>query len=443
MPIIRIQNCFDSHLHWLETGASASRLVLSGLKKPEDVKHLEVKKENFLEHWLLGFSWDEHQWPNQAPPHRKILDEVFDFPVCFYRADFHAMWLNTLALKEVGLFEKHISKKFDFQKGKILEDEEGWPTGVLVESAFNYVDERMPQPSSEKVRRDLLKGMEIFNQAGFTHIRSFTRNPDQWKETVKLSEEGCLTLASETFFVGQEDFAKAVSQCKEARKELNEKSLSQLRAPGVKIFLDGALGSEGAYLSHDYSSKSGRGFLLFSPSEILEKLEWAWNENLEVAVHCIGDEAAHQLALAVDKLCEKGLKGQVHIEHAEILRPETIEIIKKRKMSCHIQPCHWLTDRNWLKEKLGSLKNVFSWRALEEAGVEFYFGSDSPIEPPCLFDTETAVSDTETQGVPPLKNDWWKYHQHKDNLWVPDSYTEIDQGKVKKVVYEGKTIFTA
>ncbi len=435
---MKIPNCFDSHVHWLETGASARRLSLSGLKKAEDVKTLDIKKENFLGHWLMGFGWDEHNWPRNSQAHRKILDEVFDHPVCFYRTDFHALWLNTLALKEVGLYEKNLSQKFSLDKGRIFEDEEGLPTGVLVEGAFSLVEERKPKASCEDIRCDLLKGMEIFNQAGFSHIRDFMAMDTPLEQALKIEKEGQLTLAVETYFYAQDDFARSLNKALEVKSEC---SSEQLRFKGLKIFLDGALGLEGAYLSKNYKDSNHSGFLLFSFSELKERLEVAWEYDLEVAVHCIGDESSHQLALATEALFKNNKKGKLHVEHGEVLRKETIRCFKKLGVRVHMQPCHFLTDKKWLYNKLGSFENVFNWSYLEEKDVKFDFGSDSPIESPSLFDTQKALKEAHKKGILPIKRDWWLYHSHEDSHWVSDTYTEVeDFKKIKRLVFKGKTV---
>ena len=85
-------------------------------------------------------------------------------------------------------------------------------------------------------------------------------------------------------------------------------------------------------------------------------------------------------------LKENGVTGRLHLEHAEIVRPETMELMKGLDLVCHLQPCHWLGDHKWLKDKVGQelYSWRFPWRRMQQSEIEFDFGSDTPIEPPSV-----------------------------------------------------------
>ncbi|MGE0761717.1 MAG: amidohydrolase [Bdellovibrionales bacterium] len=432
----RISNCFDSHVHWLATGEVAERLSLHGLKSAEQVNTLKVEMYHWRGEWLLGFGWDQNHWPNQAFPDRHILDQVFgtERPVAFSRADGHALWVNTVALQKAGLMSANIK---DPQGGRIVRDAQGFPTGVLIDTAMLAVDACIPVRSATDTRRALLKGMQIFNQAGFTHIRDLSCSALQWEESLKLEQSGVLTLAVEQFFSVEEgqDFAMALKLARQARQNKTKR----LRVMGVKAYVDGALGSEGAWLSCPYHSGSGLGLQLFSMDQIKQMMRETWSHGLDLAVHTIGDEAAHQTVLSYHELAQQGVHGRLHLEHAELLRPETVALMVGQNIRCHLQPCHWLSDRAWLSQKIGDLqKYAFPWRALQEAKVIFDFGSDSPIERPSLLDNLRALETSATQGVAPLLGDPLKYHSHSDSAWVANTYTVFADGVPTEVVYNGE-----
>jgi predicted amidohydrolase YtcJ len=117
--------------------------------------------------------------------------------------------------------------------------------------------------------------MRSFNRAGFTHIRDMTCRTNQWNEALHLDESGLLTLAVEIFFgtLNGTDFQTVLKEAIAASK-VQTKSL---RVKGVKVFADGALGSEGALLSRCYCSGSGHGLSLLADDDELEqamKLTW-------------------------------------------------------------------------------------------------------------------------------------------------------------------------
>ena len=433
----RISNCYDSHVHWLATGELADRLSLHELKSPEQVAHLKVQPHCFRGDWLLGYGWNHNLWEQTEFPHRHHLDAAFgDKPVAFSRVDGHALWANTAALMRAGLMSGIVN---DPPGGRILRDEKGVATGVLIDKAGALIENLIPKRTDQEAGRCLLKGMQIFNQAGFTHIRDLTCDHQQWHEATKLDLSGLLTMAVEQYFSVEEgtDFNTALQLAIAARQVPTK----HLRVMGLKVFVDGALGSEGAWLSCDYASGTGHGLKLMDMAELKEVMIETWNNQLELAVHIIGDEAAHQTMLIYNEVFNRGISGSLHLEHAELLRPETVALMTGRNVRCHLQPCHWLSDKVWLDKKVGGLKQyAFPWRALQEAQVAFDFGSDSPIERPSVSDNLRAIHESGDQGIPRLLGDGTKYHTHPDLAWVPNTYTVFADGTPTEVVFAGEHI---
>ncbi|MCB0385523.1 MAG: amidohydrolase family protein, partial [Bdellovibrionales bacterium] len=228
--------------------------------------------------------------------------------------------------------------------------------------------------------------------------------------------------------------SKALHLAKRARAE----NIPLVRAKGIKIYYDGALGSEGALISADYPSGSGRGLELLKKSELQNLLQQTWENKFDLAIHTIGDEAVHRVVLAADELWDRGHQGHLHLEHVEMLRPETVEKMVGRTITCHMQPCHWLSDRRWLEDKLGPLlRYVFPWRLLQENEIAFDFGSDSPIEEPSLRSNLLALDESAVQGVPPLLGSALNYHSHPDKTWVPNTFSHFEDGGVVSVVFKG------
>lgn len=431
-------NCYDSHVHWTATGEHQERLQLYSLKSSADVASLKVQSSHFRENWLVGWGWDQNKWSAPQFPDRKILDQVFpDHPVAFIRADGHAVWVNSLVIEKLS--PKDLQEFDNNPGGRVLRDSSEAPTGVLLDHAMSLVKDLIPKPSSSQIRSWLLKGMQIFNRNGFTHIRDLTCEPSQWNEARRLEKEGLLTLAVEQYFDADpfEKFDEALSAAKAAR---NDKS-HLLRVKGIKVYYDGALGSEGALISHSYRSGQS-GLQLMTPDQFAYAAEKTWDAGFELAIHVIGDRAAHDVATKAVELWSKGRKGILHLEHAELLRPDTIELLKGRSVRCHIQPCHWLTDHHWLEEKVGSLnQHAFPWAKLQESGIDFDFGSDSPIEEPRLQATLDGVEHSRQNGIAALKGDPLSFHEHSDRSWTPGTSTVWENNQIKSVTFMNIPIF--
>lgn len=431
---MRIEACFDSHVHWSATGEFAGRLMLDHLTSASGVNDLKIDEAHHRRgDWLLGFGWDQNRWSEK--PTRQILDRKFpDKPVAFSRCDGHVYWVNTAALKLAGLYTKSPSI---VAGGRIELDADGWPTGILVDQAREAIEKLIPKPSSFEVRRDLLKGIYIFNMAGFTHIRDMTCDETQWNQACKIDQAGLLTLAVEEFFWLHDGagLGALLQFMQQARKDAPQ----NLRVKGIKVFLDGALGSEGALLSRCYHGGNNHGLKLWEPAALKEVFRKTWELGFDVAVHAIGDEAAAIAVSVAGELFTEGAVGRLHLEHAEILRPETIEKMKSLKVECHLQPAHWLSDSKWLKEKIGDLsQHAFPWRRLQEAEIPFDFGSDAPIEPANIGRTFQALKESAEAGIPRLLGLPNSYMGHKDLSWAPNSYTLMEDFVPKQVIFRGE-----
>lgn len=430
---VTLSNCYDSHVHLLGTGEVASTLALFDLKGPQDLATLKPEVQHFRGDWLVGFGWDHSKWQIPELPTVKDLDRYFpSHPVSFVRADGHTSWLNSEALKRVGNLEAP-------QGGEILRDSQGNPTGIFIDTAKICVDRFIPAYQNSQLEMFLQKAVQIFNRAGITHIRDMTATPLQFDLWTRLNQPQMLSLATELYFVIDElkDLQPILDFIQDAKKRTTENT----RIRGIKVFFDGALGSEGAYLSQNYLGRDSRGKVAWSKEEIQEILRTTWTHKLECAFHTIGDEAVHLIATWTNELYQQGVRGPLTFEHAELIRPETLVLLKTFQTEVHMQPCHWLTDRAWLQSKLGKLMAyAFPWQAVEESGIPLYFGSDSPIEKPSLADNFYAITEAEKTGIATIRKNFVHYHQHPLSQWC-SSRSIFENGQCTQLEFMSKKIF--
>lgn len=461
---------YDSHTHWWATGSVARRISLGHLKSESEVQFLFKQKtltdENLFSRskplnqmtslppetslqqhakefetggWVLGFGWSQNHWQNQELPHRLTLDRQFgpESLVSFSHADGHALWVNTGALKKAGLWRKFTKE----QAGSSLKiDDEGWPTGVLLDEARAAVDLCLPKLDLHQIQADQLRAQSLFHQNGFTHIRDLTANEQEWMAARALEDSGQLKLAVEQFFFLKEtvDLEKRIEEIKRVRLEPSK----LIRVRGLKIFVDGALGSEGALLSQNYHGHCHHGLQIHTESEIQHIMQRVWSEQLELAVHTIGDQAAHVVVQAAIAIKQKGITGRLHLEHVQILREETLQMMTELNVTCHLQPCHWLDDSKWIEQKIGSLMPfIFPWARLENRGIPFYFGSDSPIASPQLQLNLKAIEDLETRGVLQPRQSFQFTHCHHDKKWIPDCKSVFEGTNCKEVYFNNALVY--
>ena len=438
----KIPNAFDSHCHFLATGQVASGLSLKNLKSADDIKNLKIETQHFQNQWLVGFGWDQNEWEDPKFPLKKTLDDVFSsHPVFFSRADGHASWINTMAISEL----KKLGYDFvtDPIGGKISKDLNGEPSGLLFDQAHIKALSLLPSYSPEQIKNFIFKAQKIFNSGGFTHVRDLSMTWQLWQLLAEMVIKKELTVCIESFVTVENinDFDRVFQEI----QMMKNNPSSQLRIKGVKLFLDGSLGSKTAYISKNYldsnTNTNSNGLLAWNLNDIKKIIQQTWQNGLELAVHTIGDEAAHQVVLQAREISASGLLGRLHLEHVQILRPETIQLMKPLHLVCHMQPCHWLTDHKWLSKVLPSelLKDSFPWEALRRNKIPIQFGSDSPIEPTSLIVNRLALVQSATLGVPEFKSDWMMSHQHSDLSWT-NSWTEFTDEKILQVFFDGKPL---
>jgi len=423
---VLLKNLYDSHVHLIPTGQVKSALDLSKLKSPEEVSKLQIKPENIHGDWLIGFGWDENDWSSQVPFDRFFLDQYFPHQkVYFSRCDGHSGATNTMGLHALGFS---------------LEDPAAG-AGLLREAPHYQALRSLPEPSDSDLRDWLLVACQQFNQAGYTHVREMGGSQRLWKIAKDLESQNLQTLHIDWNFSCENkvDGMRALAEAKECLKQ--ESPLN--RVAGVKLFFDGSLGSETAYLSQPYANRNdgGRGQTCWPIEDLEFTLRQVWEAGLPMAIHTIGDEAVDQIVTLARKVSASGLSGRLNLEHVQVLRPDTLQKMKPLHITCHLQPCHWLSDRLWLKDKLGELyRYAFPWEALRKVKIPFFFGSDSPIEPPSLWNNLKALQDSPAFGIPSLGEDPLKFHVHPSGGGAQGE-TKLADGKVLEIFLQGRLIF--
>lgn len=439
--IWQIPRCYDSHLHLLGTGMIEAGLKLFDLSSAEDVKNIKPQASHFRGEWLVGFGWDQNRWSVAEFPTKEILDRVFpDFPVAFTRADGHTVWMNSKALDKIGYLGKTANEKSDIDGGLILRDSKGHPTGVFIDLAKIYVDGFIPFPNEEQNQHFLDMALKYLQSRGFTHIRDMSGDEKLWQMLQERDQRGDLKLYIEENFTCEniKDFERALKEAVAARKNQSR----HLRAYGIKFYFDGALGSQGAFLSKPYVGTDQRGLTLWPLNEVREVIARTWEKGLDVSVHTIGDEAAHQvMTVAADLWREGKVRGRLNIEHGELIRPETLALIKETQALVHMQPCHWLSDRRWLKEKLGSLyQYAFPWAELQKQGIPMQWGSDTPIEEASVYNNWLALTESPASGIALLHGNLLAAHSHRDLQWGANCQTTFKDGKVSELIFDGECL---
>ena len=181
---------------------------------------------------------------------------------------------------------------------------------------------------------------------------------------------------------------------------------NRLRMVGVKLYLDGALGSRGAWLKAPYRDAPGqRGLPFLNDTALKNLMSRAAMDNFQVAVHAIGDNANALLLDAIEELSDT-YKGdrRWRIEHAQIVDPADLPRFARHGAIASMQPTHQTSDWRMAEARMGveRLQGSYAWRSMLDNHVPLAFGSDFPVESPNPFPgLAAAISREDAEGQPP------------------------------------------
>ncbi len=384
----------DAHAHVLSLGRA---LVIASLldAKDEAAAVARVKAapaSAYQGDWLLGRGWDQNDWPTQRFPSRASLDQAFPTtPVFLSRVDGHAAWVNGEALRRAGV----TAATKDPEGGRILRDERGEPTGVLVDNAIDLVSAKVPRPSEEQVRARLKAALETCARLGLTQVHDAGMDLATFKQLQLWDFQGALPVRLYVMADGQGDEADAFLG-------LGPAAGRHVELKAVKLLADGALGSRGAALHAPYADEPGQqGLLLLSP-EVLAARARAFSERgFQVAVHAIGD-LANSSVIDVLSTLDRTLRHRV--EHAQVLTEADVKRLGQHGLVASFQPTHATSDMPWAEARLGPerARFAYAWRSVLDAGAKVAFGSDFPVESPNpLLGLYAARTRQDAAGNPP------------------------------------------
>ena len=166
-------------------------------------------------------------------------------------------------------------------------------------------------------------------------------------------------------------------------------------ALGVKVWLDGTLGSRSASLSQPYSDAPTLAVPqpLMSVAALRALIIRADKAGVQVAVHVIGDAALDRLLNALKPMQRPADAWPVRIEHAQIVRPDQLaRLAKRRDVLCSIQPLHRKADAPWSGARLGAARVSWGYRAASlNRACPLIAGSDAPVVEPAPWKAMRAL----------------------------------------------------
>jgi predicted amidohydrolase YtcJ len=355
----------DSHVHFPTWALAQNEVKLDGCATLDEA--LDRIRSAPLEpgRWLRGYGWRSGDWHPQREPTRTDLDAITgDVPAAMIAKDYHSLWLNTAALELAG-------GDLDVDGGVVERDAAGEPTGVLREEAAWRFKERHMTLADDEYLTAMRAGIKLANARGVTAVH----DKDGWLGALRLWQQledaGSLSLRVwQSIPHDRLDHAVAVG----LRSGFGSR---YLRVGYLKVFMDGTLGSQTAWML------DGSGVQITSGEELADIVRRGAEAGFPVGVHAIGDRANREALDAFEATADawkpRGLRQR--IEHAQLLAPEDLPRFAEIGVACSVQFSHAPSDRDLADDFwAGKTGGAYAFRSLLDSGARLMNGSDAPIE---------------------------------------------------------------
>ncbi|WP_409475697.1 amidohydrolase [Stenotrophomonas sp. Y-13] len=378
-----VPGLIDAHAHLVGLGNTLAQADLNGARSRADVVERLRAFEKTLApgEWLLGAGWDQNRWDDTAFPTAADLDAAFpERPVYLERVDGHAGWANSAALRIAEKAGRSLSGDWQPEGGRILRDAAGKPAGVLVDAASALVSAHIPAPDAAVREKRLQAALQLAVSNGLTGVHDMGVSRGDLAVMKRLADQGRLPLRIDAYADGNN--AALDDLCANGRYTHPG---GRLQMHGVKLFMDGALGSRGAALLADYSDDPhNRGLLMTSPEEFEVAVRKADGCKVQVATHAIGDRGNRIVLDTYEKVlgAHKGNDHRWRVEHAQVVALEDIPRFARLGVIASMQPTHATSDMGWAEQRVGPerIKGAYAWQRYLHSGARLALGSDFPVE---------------------------------------------------------------
>ena len=340
----------DSHVHILGMGNLFSTVDLRFVRTPQEMVEKIKYQIRFLpkNRWILGGQWNNENWSPNDLPNKNLIDAITpDNPVFLYNQNPKIAFANSAALKLAGINEDIKNPA----NGEFVRDKDGKLTGVLKDSAINFV-RRVAPVSPSKDRPAVVETATNYAAAyGVTSMQDMSAD-DNTDVFQALDKQGKLKTRIYDCY-GLSEWLKAGSPKFAASNE-------------SRIYRRGCL---------KYFAESDAE----SIPELAKKIALADKNGWQVMIHAIGG-AANNVILNVfeNVIKENGARDRrLRVEHAHNIRTEDIGRFGASKIIASMQPALFFG---------GVLNDSEPYRSLLETNAHIAFGSDSSMIPVNPFD---------------------------------------------------------
>lgn len=350
----------DSHTHFVHTGLNLGFVSLKNISSNKDVAEKMFSKR-CRNDWVIAYGYDETKIKEGKKITVKELDKINDRKIVIIRIDYHSLLLNSKALGEVKSFFK-----------KKLCDDNGWVAGKDAMDVYSVIYKDI---SLEEKKEAIKRAVDMALSKGVTTVHALEGGGLFGNEDIEVLDGAGDKLPLNIVLYPQTMDIDWVMK----------KGFSRI---GGCLLVDGSFGSHTAAVSKPYKDKDKEyGMLYFKKKELYEFIKKAHKNNLQVALHAIGDRGIKQAVDCMYDVIKKYGAGKFNhrLEHFELPGEESIEKASKCPIFLSMQPAFehlWGGKWKMYYKRLGErIKFTNPLRTLFNKGFLLAGGSDSDVTP--------------------------------------------------------------
>lgn len=422
----------ESHMHLAIYSFVNSNVAMFDCRSVSDclsavADRLQRKPES---QWIYGRGWNEENFEGEKRyPTKAELDEISaDIPIMIVRACGHAAVCNSVATEKIA----------GLPEAAGMDNRIHCHSGIMNEGAVKLFYKAIEEPSMEDVENLLKYGLQQLTEAGITTCQSddLRSVPGAgWRKVIQAYRnlegrgEMPVRIYQQCLFESFSEFEAFVDEGYRTGQGGEYYKIGPL-----KLLEDGSLGARTAALTKPYlGSTDNFGILIFSEKDLEEFALLAQKNDIQIAVHCIGDRAMEVVLQALEQ-AERQYPGKDlrhGIVHAQLTTPEILERMARDHVIAYIQPVFVGTDMDVTEERVGAewMKHTYAWKTMGDLGILAAGGSDAPVESfNILENIYFAVTRQKLTGEPA-------------GGWLPDQKVSVEQAVKMFTVNGAKACF--
>ena len=331
---------------------------------------------------IIGFGYDQSQLKELRAPTKEELDAVStEVPVLCVQQSGHMGALNSKALALAG-----ITADTPNPPGGTIDRKPGSqePSGVLEEEAwFKVIPKLLGSVGPAGLKTLAQSGSELWASFGYTTAQEGRSSKTIDAVLKEVTSEGKIKIDVVTY----PDFTTDRTYIKTNASRTYDK---RFRVGGIKLTIDGSPQAFTAWRDRPYYAPVGNfpagyvGYPAVTNAQILEVVEWAYANDVQILTHSNGEAATDQLIAAATQSEQKHGKADRRpvLVHGQFIREDQIDAVLKLNMFPSLFPMHTFYWGDWHRDHTvgpALADNISPTGWVVDRGGRFSTHSDAPV----------------------------------------------------------------